>query len=62
MKIKPGDVVQLKSGGPKMTVESIDEHFGAKCSWFNGQQLQSEYFKVEALTIVDAKEEDKGRK
>jgi len=33
--LKVGDVVQLKSGGPKMTVES-DESAGAKvsCVWF----------------------------
>lgn len=34
---KPGDVVQLKSGGPKMTVqEAYEEHGDNKviCNWF----------------------------
>ena len=36
--LNPGDVVQLKSGGPKMTVVSIYEHEGeshATCEWFD---------------------------
>lgn len=28
-----GDVVQLKSGGPKMTVNSVTQH-GIGCTWF----------------------------
>lgn len=37
--IKVGNVVQLKSGGPLMTVASIGEYTslggtGANCSWF----------------------------
>lgn len=37
--IAVGDVVQLKSGGPKMTVANIDkygydEHLSAACDWF----------------------------
>ena len=28
-----GDIVQLKSGGPIMTVESVDEE-GLSCIWF----------------------------
>jgi uncharacterized protein YodC (DUF2158 family) len=31
---KEGDVVMLKSGGPKMTVDSFDPKFGVSCSWF----------------------------
>lgn len=36
---KNGDIVQLKSGGPKMTIISIGEYTslggtGANCSWF----------------------------
>lgn len=29
-----GDVVQLKTGGPKMTVEAVDGN-GVKCAWFS---------------------------
>ena len=32
--MKIGDVVQLKSGGPKMTVEAISP-MGAKVVWFD---------------------------
>ena len=39
MDIKVGDVVQLKSGGPKMTVANVDrygydETLSANCDWF----------------------------
>lgn len=30
-----GDVVKLKSGGPKMTVKTVGEHVGTV--WFNDQ-------------------------
>lgn len=35
--IKAGDVVELKSGGPKMTVGSVD---GDRCTivWFNDRE------------------------
>jgi uncharacterized protein YodC (DUF2158 family) len=44
MDIKAGDVVKLKSGGPKMTVEKIglDSSGNAttfvQCCWFNAQE------------------------
>lgn len=36
---KPGDVVRLKSGGPKMTINSIgkfnyEDYESASCDWF----------------------------
>lgn len=31
---QPGDVVQLKSGGPRMTVETSDETL-TSCTWFD---------------------------
>jgi uncharacterized protein YodC (DUF2158 family) len=43
---KPGDVVELKSGGPKMTVEEVDEEAGGVfCTWFDeGNQPQQRNF------------------
>ena len=35
--IKPGSVVQLKSGGPKMTVSQVADYMGTQsawCEWF----------------------------
>jgi uncharacterized protein YodC (DUF2158 family) len=35
--IKPGSVVQLKSGGPHMTVNDVGDHYGTQkawCDWF----------------------------
>ena len=31
---RPGDVVRLKSGGPKMTIQAYDNEFSVRCSWF----------------------------
>lgn len=38
--LKVGDVVKLKSGGEKMTIESIDEDGDAICVWFEESQVQ----------------------
>ena len=40
MSIQPGDMVHLKSGGPTMTVESVDNDFGiVECVWYEGKQM-----------------------
>jgi uncharacterized protein YodC (DUF2158 family) len=45
-----GDVVQLKSGGPRMTVEEVHEH-EIWCKWFNDKkELKGEGFRPELLT------------
>jgi uncharacterized protein YodC (DUF2158 family) len=52
---KEGDVVELKSGGPKMTIKRIFQKPGSKrtmafCGWFDNQnRSQSESFELEAL-------------
>lgn len=43
MEFKPGDIVQLKSGGPTMTVQEIDDG-GVFCVWFDKNKQQSSYF------------------
>jgi uncharacterized protein YodC (DUF2158 family) len=51
--IKIGDVVMLKSGGPKMTVEYIpDGSIIVKCVWFVGTELQRGEFKMVLLDRV----------
>jgi uncharacterized protein YodC (DUF2158 family) len=59
MAFKIGEIVQLKSGGPKMTVTGIptahNEHYST--SWFAGAKLEHGRFPQESL--MAAKDEDK---
>ena len=60
-----GDVVELKSGGPKMTVvgptmrayrvntEPTPVHGSVLCQWFEGKTRRSGDFDVETLKIAD---------
>jgi uncharacterized protein YodC (DUF2158 family) len=51
-----GDVVQLKSGGPKMTIYKVEEWDGkmrAHCDWFEGTQKQSGSFYFAVLKLVE---------
>jgi len=52
-KFKPGDLVQLKSGGPKMVIEKeADYEDGAyECSWFAGAKNNTQDFQKAALQI-----------
>jgi len=36
-----GDVVVLKSGGPRMTVTYLEEHGKVQCEWFGSHEAQS---------------------
>jgi uncharacterized protein YodC (DUF2158 family) len=56
---KPGDTVRLKSGGPIMTVTSIDSQFGCACEWFSGDKPERKLFRPEALVKT---EPESGRK
>jgi uncharacterized protein YodC (DUF2158 family) len=54
MGIKAGDVVQLKSGGPDMTVNFVENDNGvqvAGCSWFINNKKESGRFPVATLTL-----------
>jgi uncharacterized protein YodC (DUF2158 family) len=49
---KPGDLVVLKSGGPVMTVDSVDHLAGGsgiKCVWFAGAKRETAYFRAESI-------------
>lgn len=56
MEFKLGDVVQLKSGSPKMTIEDLYDNEGNKCSckWFNKNknEFQLDRFLVETLALA----------
>ena len=45
---KAGDVVQLKSGGPLMTIKWIDGT-EALCEWFEGSKKQEQMFEMTSL-------------
>lgn len=53
MDIKVGDVVQLKSGGPKMTVNEITDA-AANCVWFVGGSRESGIFHPSSLEKVQS--------
>jgi len=56
--IQPGSVVQLKSGGPYMTVAKLydtDRGPRAQCDWFEGTKAQYNSY---PLTSLNVKEED----
>lgn len=47
---KNGDIVQLKSGGPMMTVAFIN-CYGIYCRWFDiDKKLEEAYFESEVLS------------
>jgi len=51
---KVGDIVQLKSGSPKMTVTLIpsSDKTLVHTSWFAGSKKESGAFPVEALILI----------
>lgn len=54
-KIQAGDVVQMKSGGPKMVAIEGDDS-GFDCAWVDhGQNKRHEFFPIHALRMVDEK-------
>ena len=50
-KFQPGDFVQLKSGGPKLTVDSycFGNNINYCCIWFDGFKFIKEIFSEEAI-------------
>jgi uncharacterized protein YodC (DUF2158 family) len=51
-----GDTVQLKSGGPKMTIERIGSSADTNavlCMWFDGAKLQDQWFQPTSLKKFD---------
>ena len=54
--LQPGDLVQLKSGGPTMTVDYIDNDVSAAyCVWFDESQArQRARFNLATLKKVES--------
>ncbi len=54
--IKPGDIVELKSGGPRMTVTDVGKTasgvLSAWCEWFDDSKVQKAVFALQALKRV----------
>lgn len=68
-KFNPGDIVQLKSGGPKMTVtgvrkDSFDQEGKEEvhACWFSGSKLENGSFPFEALLHLDEAQKGPGEK
>lgn len=54
---QPGDVVQLKSGGPVMTVRWCQDEYGsvdAYCDWFVGTKQEGAKFAAAQLQKTEA--------
>lgn len=56
---KKGMVVELKSGGPEMTVVGIDPKYEASifCQWFSGSKFEKKAFHPESLVIIKEEQE-----
>jgi uncharacterized protein YodC (DUF2158 family) len=50
--MKPGDVVQLKSGAPLMTVIAINQA-GVVCTWFDKNNHKTATFPETTLELYD---------
>lgn len=51
--LKPGDTVELKSGGPMMTVEVVYDSGDVRCVWFAGEKQQSFDFAITSLVKTE---------
>ena len=51
MNFQTGDTVQLRSGGPPMTVEGTRDG-EIRCTWFTGGLRQAEYFDPAMLVRI----------
>jgi uncharacterized protein YodC (DUF2158 family) len=61
--LKPGDLVVLKSGGPVMTVDTVntdifddDKVTGVLCAWFVGNKLERARFDYNAIVSAPLQE------
>jgi len=50
---KNGDVVQLKSGSPTMTIDTALTSGTVRCKWFAGNDVKVEDFHEESLILAE---------
>jgi len=55
-RFKAGDIVQLRSGGPTMTVDSEGKS-DVSCYWFAVAELRSGKFSPASLVIIESEKE-----
>lgn len=56
-----GDVVQLNSGGPDMSIYYIsDNGRDVSCQWFAGKKLEEGTFESKGLTLIRKQGSDNG--
>ncbi len=68
-KIEKGDVVMLKSGGPKMTVQNLGQQkpgpsvgvSWVHCIWFEGNTINEYNFEECVLKIVQSRQAGAGK-
>ena len=61
--LKIGDTVELKSGGPPMTITKYDKYDGIgyfTCQWFAGEKLEEDLFTPDSLQLAVKKPHEKG--
>ena len=58
---KEGDIVKLKSGGPKMTVVASGVRGHIPCQWFAGSKLDNANFRPDTLVHVPDEKPVKGK-
>ena len=52
-----GDIVQLRSGGPDMTVSHILPSGNAFCVWFDGLERREDTFPPDVLQLAERERE-----
>jgi len=58
---KAGNIVRLKSGGPKMTVDKVNNS-KISCVWFKEEHLKTAIFRKDTLELVGEGEKHKSSK
>ena len=60
MAILPGEIVQLKSGGPLMTIVKVEDTKRITCMWYAQEQgeFRTHVFEQGWLDVIDIEDDD----